>query len=235
MPETKPKKLPTIAIDGPAAAGKSSVARAVAGQLGLAYVDTGAMYRALTLKALESGVSPEDGPALASLAVKTAFRFEPAPSSGLGQRVWLDGRDVTREIRTRPVDQSVSAVSKHPAVREIFRELQREMARRGGAVMEGRDIGTVVLPQADLKVFLDARFDERVGRRFLELEKKGYSPRLDQVREDMAERDRLDSSRKTAPLAAAPDAVRIDTTAKSLDEVIAEVARLCLARRRDVQ
>lgn len=201
----------------------------------MTYVDTGAMYRALTLKALQSGVDPEDGPALARLAVQTVLRFEPAPSPGPGQRVWLDGQDVTREIRTRLVDQSVSAVSKHPGVREVFRDLQREMARIGGAVMEGRDIGTVVLPRADIKVYLDANLDERVERRFLELERKGYGPRLDQVRQDMALRDRLDSSRETAPLAAAADAVTIDTTAKSLDEVIDEVTRLCLARRREDQ
>lgn len=226
MPKTNSSRPLTIAIDGPAAAGKSSVARAVAARLGLTYVDTGAMYRALTLKALESGVDPEDGPALARMAGGTEMRFEPGGPAE-GQRLWLDDCEVTREIRTRPVDQSVSAVSRHPEVREVFRELQRKMVGSLGAVVEGRDIGTVVLPRADLKVYLDARLEERVERRYAELRRKGYPAEREQVRQDMAERDRLDSSRATAPLAVAPDALRIDTTGRSLDEVIDEVVRLC--------
>ncbi len=230
MPETTRRPL-TIAIDGPAAAGKSSVARAVAERLGLAYVDTGAMYRALTLKALDSGVDPEDDAALARLAAGSVILFKPARTPGLPQEVWLDGCDITRDVRSRPVDQAVSVVSKHPAVRLVFRDLQRSMAQEHGAVMEGRDIGTVVLPRADVKVFLDARFARRVKRRFEELEKKGYQPRLADVREDMARRDRIDSSREAAPLTAAADAIRIDTTRKSLDQVIDEVTQLCLEHR----
>ncbi len=230
MPETTGKHPLTIAIDGPAAAGKSSVARAVASRLGLTYVDTGAMYRALTLKALERGIDPEDGPTLADLAGQTSIEFRPPGEPGLPQEVWLDGRNVTREIRAREVDRSVSAVSKHPSVRDVLRGLQRRMAQDRGAVMEGRDIGTVVLPGAQVKIYLDARFDARVARRYQELAGKGYGPALDQVREDMARRDMLDSSRATAPLAVAPDAVRIDTTEKSLDQVVDEVTRLCLRR-----
>ena len=236
MAETKPpQRRMTIAIDGPAAAGKSSVARAVAERLGLAYIDTGAMYRALTLKALERGIDPEDGPALTKLAATCEIRFEPAGPDGPGQRVWLDGREVTREIRTRPVDLAVSAVSSHPGVREVFRDLQRRMASREGAVMEGRDIGTVVLPHADVKIYLDARFEARVNRRFLELKRKGYRPRKDEVRRDMAERDRADSTRAADPLTAAEDAVRVDTTDKTLAEVVEEVTRLCAARGRDAR
>ncbi len=230
MPQSSGKGCLTIAIDGPAAAGKSSVARAVAARLGLTYVDTGAMYRALTLKALESGIDPEDADSLARLASETAITLGPAPAPGEAQKVSLDGRDVTRQVRSRAVDLAVSAVSKHPEVREWFKGVQRRLGARGGVVMEGRDIGTVVLPEAHVKVFLDARFERRVERRFLELKKKGYSPRMDQVEADMARRDRLDSSRETAPLAMAPDAVRIDTTDLGLAEVVEEVARLCRER-----
>ncbi|HCJ10318.1 MAG TPA: (d)CMP kinase [Clostridiales bacterium] len=223
MPPSGKKGL-TIAIDGPAAAGKSTVARAVAARLGLTYVDTGAMYRALTLKALESGVDPQDGPALGRLARGTSIELGPSRGSG-GQRVRLDGRDVTREIRSREVDRAVSHVSRHPEVREWLSRVQERMAE-DAVVMEGRDIGTVVLPHADLKVYLDASFDRRVERRYRELEAKGYSPDLGAVREDMAQRDRLDSTREAAPLAAAEDAVRIDTTDMTLEEVVEEVLRL---------
>ena len=223
MPPSGKKGL-TIAIDGPAAAGKSTVARAVAARLGLTYVDTGAMYRALTLKALEAGVDPRDGPALARLVRGTSIELGPSVGPG-GQRVMLDGRDVTREIRSREVDRAVSHVSRHPEVRAWLSRVQERMAE-DAVVMEGRDIGTVVLPHADLKVYLDASFDRRVERRYRELEAKGYSPDLDAVREDMARRDRLDSTREAAPLAAAEDAVRIDTTDMTLEEVVEEVLRL---------
>ncbi len=223
MPPSGKKGL-TIAIDGPAAAGKSTVARAVAARLGLTYVDTGAMYRALTLKALESRVDPQDGPALARLTRGTSIELGPSMGRG-GQRVMLDGRDVTREIRSREVDRAVSHVSRHPEVRAWLSRVQERMAE-DAVVMEGRDIGTVVLPHADLKVYLDASFDRRVERRYRELEAKGYSPDLDAVREDMARRDRLDSTREAAPLAAAEDAVRIDTTDMTLEEVVEEVLRL---------
>lgn len=223
MPPNGKKGL-TIAIDGPAAAGKSTVARAVAARLGLTYVDTGAMYRALTLKALEAGVDPRDGPALARLVRGTSIELGPSVGPG-GQRVMLDGRDVTREIRSRRVDRAVSRVSEHPEVREWLSRVQERLAE-GAVVMEGRDIGTVVLPHADLKIYLDASFGRRVERRYRELQAKGYSPDLDAVREDMAHRDRLDSTREAAPLAAAEDAVRIDTTDMTLEEVVEEVLRL---------
>ncbi|MCL6581312.1 MAG: (d)CMP kinase [Firmicutes bacterium] len=226
-PNTGTAKL-TIAIDGPAAAGKSTVAREVAARLGLTYVDTGAMYRALTLKALRTGTALDDGPALERLAGGTVIELR--RSSEGGQEVWLDGEDVTREIRTRDVDRAVSKVSAHPGVREWFKKLQRKVGECGGVVMEGRDIGTVILPDADVKVYLDAAFETRVERRYLELQSKGFRPSRAEVAADMAVRDRLDSGRATAPLSAAPDAVKVDTTGKTLMEVVEEVTRLCRRR-----
>jgi cytidylate kinase len=231
MHPSSPNPTMTVAIDGPAAAGKSTIARAVAARLNLTYVDTGAMYRALTLKALAAGISPSDEAALARLAESTEIGLAPPTDPGSPQRVLLDGREVTREIRTRPVDLAVSAVSAHPAVRDWFRRLQRRMAEGGGVVMEGRDIGTVILPAADVKVYLNGTLECRVQRRYRELQEKGYRPALDEVREDMIRRDAIDSSRSTAPLTAAPDAVRVDTTDKTIDEVVSEVVGLCLERR----
>lgn len=232
MPSSSQEAPITVAIDGPAAAGKSSVARAVAARLGLTYVDTGAMYRALSLKALESGVDPGDAPALARLAGETHIDLKPGTTPGAPSRVILDGRDVTREIRAPEVDQAVSLVSKHRPVRQWFQSLQRTMAESGGVVMEGRDIGTDILPNAELKVFLDASFDRRVERRYRELDQKGFRTRLEEVEKDMAGRDLMDRSREVSPLTVAPGAVRIDTTEKSLEEVVEEVIRLC--RRREV-
>lgn len=231
MRPSSPKPPLTVAIDGPAAAGKSSVARAVAARLGLAYVDTGAMYRALTLKALRRGVDPEDGEALAQLAAGSALEFRPSEVAGRPQGVWLDGHDVTREIRTRDVDTMVSVVSRHPAVREWFWRVQQAMAKLGGVVMEGRDIGTVVLPGADVKIFLDASLEQRARRRLRELLSQGYVVEEESVREDMARRDILDTGRETAPLCAATDAVRIDSTGLTLAEVIDVVTGLCQRRR----
>lgn len=230
MPLTSAGRPPTIAIDGPAAAGKSTVARAVASRLGLSYVDTGAMYRSLTLSALETGVDPEDEAGLAALAARTRITFRPASEPGGAQRVELNGRDVTTAIRSVEVDRAVSAVSRHGAVRDWFREEQRALAGPGGVVMEGRDIGTVVLPDADVKVFLDANLDCRVRRRFRELQGRGFRPEAEQVRLDMERRDSIDANRDTAPLVAAPDALVIDTTDKSLERVIEEVIASCRER-----
>jgi len=230
MPVSSPRVPLTIAIDGPAAAGKSSVAKAVASRLGFTYVDTGAMYRALTLKALESGIAPHDGPSLGELAAQTELRFVPPPREGLPQEVWMDGRDRTRDIRNQTVDAAVSAVSSHPVVREWFKGIQRGLGRSGGVVMEGRDIGTVVLPNADVKLFLDGSFERRVSRRCLEFRHRGLGTDEDLVKGNLARRDHLDANRKTAPLKAAADAIYVDTTDKSLAEVVEEVVQLCLGR-----
>lgn len=231
MPLPTPRTSMTVAIDGPAAAGKSTVARNVAARLGLTYIDTGAMYRALTLKALETGTDPEDNEGLTRLALGTQVSFLPPSEPGGSQRVILDGRDVSLDIRSRPVDMAVSPVSRHAGVREWFKVLQREMAEAGGVVMEGRDIGTVVLPDADVKVYLDATLECRAARRHRELAGRGSGLSEEEVKDDMSRRDTIDSSRETAPLSIAPGAIRVDTTQRTLEQVIEEVTRLCLEGR----
>jgi cytidylate kinase len=204
-----------IAIDGPAGAGKSTVAKRVAERLGFRYLDTGAMYRALTLLALEHHVSLDDGEALGALA-----RANPA-TVGWDQVVVGD-RDVTKAIRTVEIDRVVSSVARHPEVREVLRERQRALAREGDAVMEGRDIGTVVCPDADVKVFLTADTAERARRRTDDRPGLG----VDALATDLADRDARDAGQ----MRAADDAEEIDTTHLSIDEVVDRIADLVKAR-----
>lgn len=206
-----------IAIDGPAGAGKSSTSRLLAERLGYRYVDTGALYRAVGLLAWEQGIQPSDSLGLAALCVSLALRFEPHPA---GQRLFIGGRDVTTEIRRPEVGQMASKVSARPVVREHLLTLQRDLGKDGSAVLEGRDIGTVVFPDADLKVYLDASAEERSLRRYAELEQKGTATSLKATHEDMQERDKRDSGRAHAPLRAAADAIILDTTSLSLAEVV---------------
>jgi cytidylate kinase len=207
--------VPLIAIDGPAGSGKSTVARAVASRLGLAYLDTGAMYRSVAWAALGHGVDLTDGDALARLA--NGLEIE------LGDRVVVDGVDATTEIRGPEVTAVVSAVSAHPAVRaEMVRRQRRWAEEGGGGVVEGRDIGTVVFPHADLKVFLTASEEERARRR----QRDERAPDVDAVAADLARRDTLDSNRAASPLRSAEDAVVIDTTARTVDDVVDEVVGL---------
>lgn len=206
-----------IAIDGPAGAGKSTVARAVAQALDYLYIDTGAMYRAITLAVLEAGVSPDDAAAVEQLARAVRIELIPGPA---GLRVLLDGHDVTEGIRSPRVSDAVSPVAAVPGVRHQLVQKQREMARRGGVVMDGRDIGTVVLPDADVKLFLTASTAERARRRWLELREAGHRPTLDEIRSNIDARDRLDASRDVAPLRKADDALEIDTTNKDVDDVV---------------
>lgn len=220
-------RRPVIAIDGPAGAGKSTVARALARELGYVYLDTGAMYRALALRAREEGVDVTDPAAVERLAERTEIRLEPGPE---GTRVLLDGRDVTALLRTPEVSAVVSQVAGHPGVRRRLAALQREMARRGGMVIEGRDVTTVVAPDAEHKFYLTAGFGERVRRRYRELREAGHAVTLRRVREDIARRDRLDTSRSEGPLRRAPDAVVIDTTRRTADEVVALILAHCAAR-----
>ncbi|MGH2807218.1 MAG: (d)CMP kinase [Actinomycetota bacterium] len=210
--------MTAIAIDGPAGAGKSTVARAVAASLGFAYVDTGAMYRAITLAAIDKGVDVIDGIALADVARSVAIATD-------GNRMLLDGKDVTDEIRRRDVTAKVSVVSAHPQVRHALLEVQRRAASDGDVVMEGRDIGTKVLPDAEVKVFLTASLEERTTRRARELGVEDDAG-LDQLRRSIETRDAHDSSRSTSPLERAPDAIAIDTTGKSIAEVVAEIVAL---------
>jgi len=207
--------MPVVAIDGPAGSGKSTVARAVAKRLGVAYLDTGAMYRSVSFAALEHGVDPADGEGLAKLAHGLDIQ--------LGDRVLVDGVDATAAIRGPEVTAIVSAVSMHPEVRADMVRRQREWARlHGGGVAEGRDIGTVVFPDADVKVFLTASEEERARRR----QRDDRAPNVTAVAADLARRDALDSNRDTSPLRPADDAVVIDTTGRSVDDVVDQVVGL---------
>jgi cytidylate kinase len=208
-----------IAIDGPAGSGKSSVARAIADELGFINLNTGAAYRAVALVALQEGVSLDDGASLAGVSCRVSL------DAG-GARV--DGKPVPEdELRTPEVSAAASAVSARPEVRAVLLDVQREAARRanreGGAVVEGRDIGTVVLPEAELKVYLSAAPEERARRR---AHQTGREAELDRIKEAMSQRDRRDSERETSPLKPAPDAVILDTTSLSLEGVVSRVLEL---------
>lgn len=213
-----------IAIDGPAGAGKSTVARAVARALGYLYVDTGAMYRAVALRVLRAGVDPDDRPAVEAVAAQADVRLVP---DGDRVRVLLDGEDVTAHLRSPAVNAVVSQVAIHPGVRARLLELQRAMIRVGGVVLEGRDTTTVVAPDADRKFFLTASLDQRARRRQAELRAAGHEASLEEVRSEISRRDRLDATRSVAPLERAPDAVEIDTTARSVEEVVAMILEHC--------
>jgi cytidylate kinase len=213
-----PRKL-IIAIDGPAGSGKSTIAARLARKLGYINLESGAMYRALALKAMEQRVSLHDAEALRQLAQNSVMQLEPR---GEGNRVLLDGHDVSQRIRQADVTAAASQVSVHPQVRQVLVARQRELGVNGGVVMEGRDIGTAVFPNADVKVFLDADAGVRAERRTLQNGSRS-SEEAQRVRAEIAARDERDRSRPVSPLAPAPDAVIIDTTRKSIDEVVAEV------------
>jgi cytidylate kinase len=218
-------KGPVIAIDGPAGAGKSTVARTLAERLGCVYVDSGAMYRAVALAALRRGVGPDDGPALAALVAGAGLGLRVV---GGRTRVFLGDEDVTDAVRDPAVEAVVPRVAAVPAVRAALVALQREIARGGGVVMDGRDIGRVVLPDADCKVYLTASLPARVQRRFQQLRQAGVSVQLEDVRRELTERDACDAER----MAAAPDAVVLDTTALSVEQVVERIADLCAAGAR---
>ena len=217
-----PRKL-IIAIDGPAGAGKSTIAARLARELGYLNIETGAMYRALALKAMQSGTSFDDGAALAALAESSRIQLQPTPE---GNRVLLDGANVSQRIRERDITEAASRVSVHPAVREWMVSHQRAMGLAGGVVMEGRDIGTKVFPDADLKIFLDAKPDVRAERRVEQQRGKGETVSATSVAEEMRERDRRDQTRSVSPLVPAPDAHVIDSSSMTIEEVIAEAERL---------
>ena len=206
-----------VAIDGPSGAGKSTVSRTLARELGYIYVDTGAMYRAIGWKAVQEGVALKEGTELRALCVRTEVTL--AEKDGV-TAVYVDGRDVTELIRTPDMSMTASAVSAQPCVRERLLELQRALGRRGGVVLEGRDIGTVVFPDAEAKFYLDADVGERAMRRFKELSAKGVDVDFDRTVEEVAKRDYDDSHRDIAPLKKADDAIRVDSTAMSVQEVV---------------
>lgn len=200
----------TIAIDGPAASGKSTLAQALANELGYLYFDTGAMYRAVTLLALRRGVAVDDKPALEQIARELNIDLRPpSQTDGRLYDVWLDGEDVTWAIRTKDIDLNVSPVSTVGGVRKALSEHQRAIGLRGGVVMAGRDIGTVVLPEADLKIYLDATPEERARRRQAELGERGAAPAFEKILASIRERDQIDSNRDVAPLRPADDAVQL--------------------------
>ena len=209
-----------VAIDGPSGAGKGTVARAVAARLGYRHVDTGAMYRAVAWMALHEGVAVTDEAAVAALGERASFDLADG-------RVVIDGHDVAAAIRTPEIDAAATAVARHAAVRKILVARQRALGEAGGVVMEGRDIGTVVFPAADVKVYLDASPEERARRRAADpAHTSSKGAQLADVATALAERDKADSTRATSPLAVAPDAVVIDTTGLSVSEVIDRVIAL---------
>ena len=215
-----------VAIDGPSGAGKSTAGRTLAARLGYTYVDTGAMYRALTLKALRAGVSPEAEVALVALARETSIELEDG-----GRRVRLDGIDVTSEIRSRDVTAAVSAVSAHPGVRRDMVERQRRLGAGGGVVLDGRDIGTAVFPDAEAKFYLDADPRKRARRRQAELQAAGSDIGLEELEREIRARDAADSTRADSPLVRATDATLVDTTTLTAEEVVECMASSVASRQ----
>lgn len=220
------KKI-SIAIDGPAAAGKSTVAKIVAEKLSYIYIDTGAMYRAITFKALNEGADLQNESAIVAILEKTTINLLPGEK---GQLVYLDDQDVTNEIRTASVTNSVSIVAKHPLVRREMVARQQQFAIGGGVVMDGRDIGTHVLPNAEVKIFLLASVEERALRRHSENLSKGFPSDLEKLKQEIILRDKLDSEREAAPLKKAEDAEELDTTSLSIEEVVEKILALAYER-----
>lgn len=212
-----------VAIDGPASSGKSTISKFIAKETGFLYLDTGAMYRATTLAFLRNNISVDDASAIDELLENLVISFKNTED---GQLVYLNGEDVTREIRDLEVTRNVSEVSAIKAVRVKLVKMQQEIAENHSIIMDGRDIGTVVLPNAELKIFLVASVKERALRRFRENQEKGIELSLEKLEEEIAHRDFLDSTRKESPLKKADDAIEIDTTSLSIQEVVSKITNL---------
>lgn len=213
-----------IAIDGPAGAGKSTVAKLVAGRLGYIYIDTGAMYRALTYKAIKNGIDLHNESQLNDLLLKTDI------SLSSDEKVFLDDEDVTKLIRTEEVTNSVSFVASHSLVRKKMLQRQQSMAKAKMTVMDGRDIGTAVLPDAEVKIFLSASVEERAKRRYEENLSKGFPADYERLKAEIALRDKRDSEREVAPLKKADDAIEIDTTLMSINDVVTTILKIAEER-----
>ncbi|BAX70898.1 cytidylate kinase [Leuconostoc suionicum] len=212
-----------VAIDGPASAGKSTIAKILATKLNFVYVDTGAMYRTITLAAKKNGIAYNDEEKIKKLLSQTKIRFEPGTPV---QRVFLNDTDVTDEIRSAEVTNNVSVVASFTDVRSNLVNRQREIANSNSVIMDGRDIGTTVLPEADIKIFLVASVDERAQRRYKENVAKGITTDLETLKHEIEARDYKDSHRQISPLIQAKDAILVDTTGKSIDEVVSKIANI---------
>ena len=207
-----------VAIDGPAGSGKSTISKLLAKKLGYVHIDTGAMYRAITIEAIKRGIDLKD---------RNAYGFiDNVDIKYVSDRIYLNGKDVSEEIRMPYVTENVSMVSSIPYVRQRLCDLQRKVAKEGLIVMDGRDIGYNVLPDADVKIFLVASIEERTKRRALELEAKGIQVNFEELKDDLVRRDYADSNRDTSPLKKANDAILLDTTALSIEEVVLEICKL---------
>jgi len=220
---TKKSGCYLITIDGPSGAGKSTVARMVAQQLGYLYIDSGAMYRAVGLKAIQNHLSPDNTKNIVTLASRSRIELHP---SHQGCRVFLDGIDVSEAIRTETVSQAASRISSIPEVRRLMVQAQQYLGRNGSVVMEGRDIGTKVFPDADLKIFLDASETTRAQRRFDQNRRKKQSLSLEKTLQEIQQRDQRDRQRTDSPLVQAQDAIYLDTSKKDINEVVQEILRL---------
>ncbi len=217
-----------IAIDGPAASGKTTLGRRLADYLGYLFVDTGVMYRAVTWAALQRGIDIHDEARVTALAEEVQIDIlPPSQNDGRFYDVRMDHQDITWEIRNPQVEAAVSIVSAYPGVRRALTAQQRRIGLRGRVVMVGRDIGTVVLPEADLKIYLDASPEERARRRFAELQARGEAADYGAILQKVRERDQIDSTRQVAPLQAAPDAIHIDSDGLTAEEVFERVRELC--------
>ncbi|HBO55563.1 cytidylate kinase [Leuconostoc mesenteroides] len=212
-----------VAIDGPASAGKSTIAKILATKLNYVYVDTGAMYRTITLAAKKNGIAYNDEEKIKNLLSQTEIRFEPSTPV---QRVFLNDIDVTEEIRSAEVTNNVSIVASFADVRSNLVKRQREIADNNSVIMDGRDIGTTVLPEADVKIFLVASVDERAQRRYKENVAKGMTTDLETLKREIEARDYKDSHRQISPLTQAKDAILVDTTGQSIDDVVAKIANI---------
>lgn len=207
----------SIAIDGPAGSGKSSIAKIVAAKLGFLYVDTGALYRTVALYVLRSGVDPMDEKAVGDILNDVLIYFKHIDGT---QHVFLGDEDVTGLIRSEEVGNTASKTSSYPAVRASLLKVQKEIVKENNVVMDGRDIGTVIIPDADLKIFLTASVEARADRRFKQLQEKGEIPDIDKIKEDLIIRDKQDTTRETAPLKKAKDAIYLDSSDMGKDEVV---------------
>ena len=218
------KKKFAVAIDGPSGAGKSTLARSVARELGAVYVDTGAIYRTVGYCAWRQGIDPGAAEAICALLPQLDITMN-YDADGL-QRMYLNGEDVTKEIRLPQISMYASRVSAIPEVRSFLMDMQRDMARRGSVVMDGRDIGTVVLPQADVKIFLTASVEDRARRRWEELNRRGTPKDFDELLEEIRQRDENDTNRAAAPLRPAADAIHLDTTGNTFEQSRQEILRI---------